>query len=330
MTRGSEAEPPAVATNVAASWGSPPAPYSILVHGGAGDVRAEAVAEHVAGCERAAAEGAKVLAAGGSALDAVQRAVEVLESDPLFNAGNGACLDSDGHLALDASIMDGRDLRAGGVCAMPAFEHPIAIARRVMDETPHVLLASEGAVRFAVSRGFAPADEASMITAAAKKRWELVRAKSGAEGWAGGTVGAVARDVDGHVAAATSTGGMVNKLAGRVGDSPIIGAGTYADDEAGACSTTGHGEAMIRICAAKTAVDAMRAGASSAEASACGAIALMQRRTSQTGGLIVVASDGSLGLARTTRTMTWAAVRGGTRSQRTDSEGSDASSASGS
>ncbi|MDB4937644.1 MAG: L-asparaginase [Labilithrix sp.] len=293
-----------------ASWGTGASSWSILVHGGAGDVRADSVGAHVKGCERAASEGAKVLAAGGSALDAVQRAVEVLESDPLFNAGTGACLDSDGHIALDASIMDGKDLRAGGVCALPAFEHPIAIARRVMEATPHVLLAAEGASRFAVAQGFTPADEATMITELARKKWEAARAKNTIEGWAGGastsggTVGAVARDASGHVAAATSTGGMVNKLAGRVGDSPIVGAGTYADDEGGACSTTGHGEAMIRVCLAKTAVDGMR---TTPEASARDAIALMLRRTAQTGGLIVVAPDGALGLARTTRTMTWAA-----------------------
>ena len=126
------------------------------------------------------------------------------------------------------------------------------------------------------------------------------------EGWAGGTVGAVARDDRGHVAAATSTGGMVNKRVGRVGDSPLVGAGTYADDEAGACSTTGHGEAMIRILAAKTAVDGMRDALP--EASARAAMAHMHARTAQTGGVILVGRDGALGLARTTRTMSWAAV----------------------
>lgn len=307
------------------TWGTGPARWSILVHGGAGDVVRTSVGAHVRGCERAAAEGAKVLAAGGSALDAVQRAVEVLESDPLFNAGTGACLDSDGHLALDASIMDGHELRAGAVCALRAFEHPIAIARRVMEATPHVLLAAEGAARFAIAQGFVAADEATMITDAARVKWDAARAKGTSEGWAGGTVGAVARDEGGHLAAATSTGGMVNKLAGRVGDSPLIGAGTYADDEAGACSTTGHGEAMIRVCLAKTAVEAMRGpdvnggngGGGARVTSVTGktaaqtsrdAIALMQRRTAQTGGLIVVAPDGSLGLARTTRTMTWASA----------------------
>lgn len=301
---------------ITGSWGSGPATWSILVHGGAGDVGAASVAAHVAGCERAAAEGAKILAAGGGALDAVQRAVEALESDPLFNAGTGACLDADGHLALDASIMDGNGLRAGGVCALPAFEHPIAIARRVMEDTVHVLLAAEGATRFAVSCGFTPADEATMITELARKKWEIARTKKSVESWAGGTVGAVARDANGHVAAATSTGGMINKAPGRVGDSPLIGAGTYADDEAGACSTTGHGEAMIRISAAKTAVDKMRDA--SPEASARAAMALMHARTAQTGGVILVGSNGALGLARTTRTMTWASLRDGRADGRAD------------
>jgi len=283
-------------------------------------VKSTFVDAHVAGCERAAKAGARILAAGGSALDAVQHAVEVLESDPNFNAGTGACLDADGHLALDASIMDGKDLRAGAVCALPAFHHPIAIARRVMDETRHVLLAGEGATRFALSSGFARAEEDSMVTEAARRKLDAVRTQRESEAWAGGTVGAVARDADGHVAAATSTGGMVNKLPGRVGDSPIVGAGTYADDEAGACSTTGHGEAMLRVCTAKTSVDGMRDA--SAESAARNALALMHRRTGETGGVILVARDGSVGLARTTRTMTWAAVTDGPSGAMREASGS--------
>lgn len=298
---------------ITGSWGHGPARWSILVHGGAGDVPADRVALHVAGCERAAAAGAEVLANGGSAIDAVQRAVEVLEDDPLFNAGTGACLDEDGHIALDASIMNGEDLRAGAVCALPTFRHPIAIARKVMSETRHVLLAGEGALRFAIERGFERAAEADMITEMATKKWEAARARHAAESWAGGTVGAVARDAKGHVAAATSTGGMVNKKVGRVGDSPIIGAGTYADDEAGACSTTGHGEAMMRVCLAKTAVDEMRASCN-AERAACAALETMTRRTNETGGAILVTPDGGMGLARTTRTMSWAAVTDSGRS----------------
>lgn len=291
---------------VTASWAHGPCTWSILVHGGAGDVAAERVPLHVAGCERAAAAGAAVLQAGGSALDAVQRAVEVLEDDPCFNAGTGACLNADGAIELDASIMDGSTLRAGGVCALAPFKNPIAIARRVMDASRHVLLAGEGAARFAQEQGFARADPSSMITDLARARLAAAQAKRATEGWAGGTVGAVARDAGGRVAAATSTGGMVNKLAGRVGDSPIVGAGTYADDATAACSTTGHGEAMIRVCLAKTASDATRTAG--AEHAARASLAMMHARTGGTGGAILAARDGSLGLARTTRTMSWAAV----------------------
>lgn len=294
---------------VTGSWGSGPCQWSILVHGGAGDVAPERAPLHVAGCERAAAAGAAVLAAGGSALDAVQRAVEVLENDPLFNAGTGACLNASGEIQLDASIMEGKTLRAGAVCALPPFKNPIAIARRVMDDTVHVMLASEGAVKFALASGFEMAEPATMITENARERLEAARARNSAEGWAGGTVGAVAKDASGHVAAATSTGGMVNKLVGRVGDSPIIGAGTYADDTASACSTTGHGEAMIRVCFAKTAVDATRSA--TPEAAVRAVLAMMHERTEQTGGAILASRDGALGLARTTRTMSWAAVHDG-------------------
>ena len=210
--------------------------------------------------------------------------------------------------------MSGSDLSAGAVCAMPAFEHPIAIARKVMDASEHVLLAAEGAARFATAHGFTRADEASMITDASRRKLEAAKKKSRAESWAGGTVGAVAKDAHGNLAAATSTGGMANKLAGRVGDSPLVGAGTYADDLAGACSTTGHGEAMIRVCLAKTVCD--HVVAKSAREAVEDAIARMLARTTLTGGAIVVAPDGSFALARTTRTMTWASVSnpGGARS----------------
>lgn len=292
---------------VTASWGhASPCTWSILVHGGAGDVAAERLPLHVAGCERAAAAGAAVLAAGGSALDAVQRAVEVLEDDPSFNAGTGACLNADGAIELDASIMDGATLEAGGVCALPPFKNPIAIARRVMRRSRHALLAGEGAMRFALAEGFERADPEAMITALARARLEAARGKDAPANGSGGTVGAVARDARGHVAAATSTGGTVNKLPGRVGDSPIVGAGTYADDAIGACSTTGHGEAMMRVCLAKTTLDATRTmGAAPAARTS---LAMMHTRTQGTGGAIVIGQDGTLGLARSTRTMSWAAV----------------------
>lgn len=308
----SSAPAPEVAPTEAAraSWTGPPARTAIVVHGGAGFVAPERLPFHVEGCERAARAGAAVLEVGGSALDAVQRAVEVLESDPLFNAGTGACLDEDGRIALDASIMSGADLRAGAVCALPAFEHAITIARAVLERSPHVLLASEGAVRFALANGFVAAEESTMITPLARERLAAARARRTVEGCAGGTVGAVARDAAGHVAAATSTGGLVNKAKGRVGDSPLLGAGTYADDDAGACSTTGDGEAMMRLCVAKTCIEWLR-GQVSPEAVARSVLTLLRDRTAGEGGLVLVDRQGRVGLARSTRTMSWAAVTDG-------------------
>lgn len=292
---------------VTASWGAEGGAWALLVHGGAGDVPAERVARHVEGCRAAAQAGADVLRAGGSALDAVERAVCAMEDDPSFNAGTGACLNEDGRIELDASIMEGAHLRAGGVCALPPFLHPVSIARAALEDGQHVLYAGPGAARFAVAKGFTPSTDEAMTTEIARSRWAAVRGKTGHDGWAGGTVGAVARDARGLVAAATSTGGRINKRAGRVGDSPVLGAGNYADDDGGACSVTGDGEAVLRLCLAKSAVDAMRAWAHPEEA-ARAAIRQMARRVSGTGGIILVDRMGRLGFARNTKTMTWAAL----------------------
>jgi beta-aspartyl-peptidase (threonine type) len=237
----------------------------------------------------------------------VEAAVEALENEPCFNAGTGACLNEDGELELDASIMDGADLRAGAVCALPPFRNPIRIARRALEDGRHVLYAGEGAVRFALAHGFAPSTDGTMVTDRARERFQLVKEKGEVKGWAGGTVGAVARDEHGHVAAATSTGGRINKSKGRVGDSPLIGAGTYADDEAGAVSTTGDGEIMIRLCTARSAVDALRAGLD-VEAAATQVIDQAKRRLHGEGGVIIAHKNGSIGWARSTQTMTWAAA----------------------
>ncbi len=278
----------------------------MLVHGGAGDVPDARIERHVGGCRAAAARAQAILAAGGSALDAAQAAVIVLEDDPVFNAGTGACLTAEGSLELDACVMEGEALRAGAVCALPPFKNPIAIARAVLEDGMHVLYAAGGARAFAERAGFSPADPASMITEAAREKLALALASGTVSGWAGGTVGAVARDVHGHVAAATSTGGMVGKRPGRVGDSPLVGAGTYADDRGGAASATGHGEGILRVALSATAVAALaRAGAP--EAVAREVIAGMQARVGATGGLILAGRDGRLGWARSTRTMTWAA-----------------------
>ncbi len=292
------------------SWGLGASAWSVLVHGGAGDVAAVEANAHVDGCRAAAEAAAAVLRSGGSALDAVERAVVVLEDDPHFNAGTGACLNADGNLELDASLMEGRGLRAGAVCALPPFRHPIAIARAVLDAGVHVLYAAEGAARFALERGFERAPAEAMITPTARARWQAARGRAAPAGGPRGTVGAVARDERGTVAAATSTGGLSFKAPGRVGDSPLIGAGTYADDDGGAASFTGLGEGAIRLALAKAASDAMR-GRVPPEEAARAVIFTLGTRVGATGGAILVDRDGRLGWARNTAAMPWAAAAHG-------------------
>ncbi len=206
---------------VTGSWGGEGGRWAVLVHGGAGARRRAARrSAQIAGARAAAIAAAEVLQAGGSALDAVERAVVMLEDDPNFNAGTGACLNEEGLIELDAAIMEGAALRGGGVCALPPFLNPIAVARAVLDEGRHVLYAGEGAARFARERGFTPSTSEAMTTPDARARWQANLVKRGAPA-AGpqGTVGAVARDWKGRLAAATSTGGVANKRTGRVGDS---------------------------------------------------------------------------------------------------------------
>ncbi len=282
--------------------------FGVLVHGGAGAVPEERRPAHAEGCRRAARAGAEVLRAGGTALNAVERAVRALEDDPLFNAGTGACLDAEGHVELDASIMEGTTLRAGAVCALARFAAPVAIARAALEDGRHVLYAAHGARLFALDHGFVEVPEEALVTPAARAAFAAVRG-GGATGWAGGTVGAVARDAAGGTAAATSTGGMINKRVGRVGDSPLIGAGTYADDAAGAISTTGHGEGMIRMGTARVAALTM-AGDTPAEDALRAAIEALRARVGATGGAIGIDHRGRWGWARGTATMSWAVADG--------------------
>src|SRR5262249_41477702 len=207
---------------IRASWGLPGAGapaslaggWAILVHGGAG--RSDSDAGRVEGCRRSTEAAVRVLSAGGSALDAVQAAVRVLEDDPLFNAGTGACLTEEGLIELDAAIMEGSARRAGGVCALPPFRNPIDVARAVMVEGRHVLYAGEGAAAFARRAGFEPSTVEAMTTERARLKWEELRKGTLASSWVPtGTVGAVARDAGGLIAAATSTGGILGKRSGR-------------------------------------------------------------------------------------------------------------------
>jgi beta-aspartyl-peptidase (threonine type) len=282
----------------------------VVVHGGAGDVPPERRAEHADGTRRAAEIGLDALLAGASALEAAVRAVEALEDDPRFNAGTGACLTERGTLELDAAVMEGAELRFGAVAALPAFRHPIRIADAVMREGRHALYAASGAAERARELGFAPADPEDMITEAARARLEEVLAGRAHAGWAGGTVGAVACAHDGTVAAATSTGGTVGKRSGRIGDTPLPGAGTWADDLAAACSATGIGEQIMRYGLARHACELVRSGVPAQEA-ASAAIAGFGARVRGQGGLILVSPRGDAGFARNTATMSYAIARAG-------------------
>jgi beta-aspartyl-peptidase (threonine type) len=241
----------------------------LALHGGAGtlprsEMSAAQEALYRAGLAQALAAGYGVLEGGGTSLDAVTNAVVQLENDPLFNAGRGAVFTLDGHNELDASIMEGAALRAGAVCAVTHVKNPIALAREVMEQSDYVLLCGAGAEDFALSRGFEFVPRSYFGTPA---RWrQLERIRGGDTGISpltishAGTVGAVALDTYGTLAAATSTGGMTGKRFGRIGDSPVIGAGTYADDRSCAVSATGHGEIFIRAAVAHDISARMRYG----------------------------------------------------------------------
>ncbi|KQN03629.1 asparaginase [Sphingomonas sp. Leaf25] len=234
---------------------SPTPSWTLMIHGGAGVLTRESVSAATdaaarAGLDAALTAGEAVLAAGGAALDAVEAAVRVLEDDPTFNSGRGAVLTYDGGIELDAAIMDGRTRAAGAVAGVTRSRHPVTLARAVMDHSPHVLLAGKGADVFATEQGVEQANPEWFLTPA--RRAQLDAMKADPDNWFDvdmkyGTVGAVAVDTHGHVAAATSTGGVTAKRWGRVGDSPLIGAGTHADDRSCAVSATGSGEFFIRI-----------------------------------------------------------------------------------
>ena len=243
--------------------------FGIAIHGGAGtlpraEMSGEAERQYRAGLREAIDAGYAVLHDGGTSLDAVTRAVVLLEDNPLFNAGRGSVFTLDGRNELDASIMEGATLKAGAVCGLTRIRNPVELARAVMEKSEHVMLAGAGAEEFASSRGFSFVPQSYFHTAA---RWaQLERIRGGEIGLSGhtishvGTVGAVALDTFGHLAAATSTGGMTGKRFQRIGDSPVIGAGTYADDRSCAVSATGHGEIFLRAAVAHDICARMRFG----------------------------------------------------------------------
>ena len=293
-------------------------PFAIAIHGGAGTIlKSKMTPEREADIRATLTESLRVgyalLNEGGSALDAVQKAVNVMEDSPLFNAGKGAVFTHDGANEQDATIMDGFSGQAGAVASVKQIARPIDLARLVMDQSAHVLLMGDGAERFAVEHGMELVDAKYFYT---KQRWEQLQKALSKEQQASdnkgdlslseddkhGTVGAVALDSQGHLAAATSSGGMTNKRYGRVGDSAIVGAGTFADDLC-AVSTTGHGEFFQRGVVAYDVAALMRYGELSLKDAAEEAVRTKLTDLGGTGGLIAIDQNGNFALPFNTEGM---------------------------
>ena len=272
---------------------------TIIVHGGAGANPAEA-GDFRQGVRDAALAGWRVLADGGAALDAVESAVRALEDNPRFNAGRGSVLNRDGAVEVDASIMEGDRLQCGAVAAVPRIANPITLARRVLESRRQVLLVGEGALAFARSVGIPECDPASLVTDRQRRRHAELARELAARG--GGTVGAVALDRNGTIAAATSTGGTPGKLPGRVGDSALIGCGTYADSSIGGVSCTGDGEAIMRVVLGHRALQYLKDADDPGYAAKVAVDLLVDEGAGQ-GGLILIDWRGRAGFATSTRLM---------------------------
>jgi beta-aspartyl-peptidase (threonine type) len=251
--------------------------------------------------KRAADRGWAVLESGRSALDACEQAIIELEDEPVFDAGVGSHPNRDGKVQLDAILMNGTNLKSGGIVAVERVRNPIRLARAVLEESEHMLLAGYGAEQFAVEHGISLCDPKDLITETEARLWASLSGKAANLG----TVGAVALDSNGNLASGTSTGGTLFKYPGRVGDSALVGCGCYADNESAAVSTTGHGESIMKVVLAKTANDFLASG-KAPQAAADDAILHLTKRTTGRGGLIIVDREGRVGFAYSTPNMAYA------------------------
>ena len=288
----------------------------MLVHGGAWAIPDDVVEAHIRGVEAAAAQGWEVLQRGGSCIDAIEAAVVAMEEDDTFDAGRGSFLNSDGRVQLDALMMDGATLRAGGVGCVEHIRNPIRAAKKVLTESPHVYFVGSGAERFAQEHGIELCANEELILERevvrlreAKKQSYLQMPDEFGPMRSHDTVGAVALDRDGNIAAATSTGGTLNKAPGRVGDSSLIGCGCYADNRSAAVSTTGWGEPMMKLVLSKWTADRVEDGLAPQEA-AQRALYYLKARLKGHGGMILVDCKGRIGLAHSTPRMAWAMCTG--------------------
>jgi L-asparaginase / beta-aspartyl-peptidase len=285
----------------------------LLIHGGAWAMPDDAVDAHEEGIANALAAGYALLEQGASAVDAVEASVAVMEDDETFDAGRGSFLTQDGRVQMDALLMNGENLRTGGVACVERLRNPIRAARLVLDKSPHVYFVGTGAERFARQNGMALCDNMELVIPREQERLFKAQADELAgrpdETFSGSldshdTVGAVSLDVHGNIAAGTSTGGTLNKAPGRVGDSSLIGCGCYADNLTAAVSLTGWGEPIMKLVLGKWAVDRVAAGASPDEA-AHEAIDYLFTRLGGHGGIILLGPDGRVGLAHNTPRMAW-------------------------
>ena len=273
---------------------------SFIVHGGAWDIPDDLLEAHRNGVRQALAIGWNILTNGGSAVEAVEKSVNFMEDDPTFDAGRGSFVNSIGEIELDASIMDGTTFRAGAIAAVQNIRNPISLARVIMDKSEHILLAGRGAVRFAEEHGIMRCAKEDLLVGRELERWkEIQRSKKSPstkdafrKKMPHDTVGAVAVDCNGVIASGTSTGGTPNKYPGRVGDSPLIGCGTYADSSVGGASCTGWGEAIIKVVLAKTVIDLMEYNGGDPAAAAKQAILRLEKKADGFGGVIVVNNSG--------------------------------------
>ena len=298
-------------------------PISLIVHGGAWDIPAEAVVANRNGVLKAIKAGWEILSDGGEAVDAVERAVTVMESDETFNAGRGSVLNAAGETELDASMMEGTWCRAGAVAAVQRIAHPVSLARLIMEKSDNVLLVGPGAARFAQEHGMSLCGKDDLITAEQIVLWRqaqaaprMSKARTPVRKKTRGhdTVGAVALDRRGHIVAAASTGGTPNKHPGRVGDSPLVGSGIYADDTLGAGVATGVGEDIIRVVLVKSVLDIMEKNGGDPEAAARAGIELLEQKVQGHGGIIVMNRKGQVSAACNTSRMARAYMTSGMRS----------------
>jgi beta-aspartyl-peptidase (threonine type) len=289
-----------------------PTELVLCVHGGAWAIPDDMVEAHLNGVRNALAAGWGAFQRGGSALDAVEEAVVVMEDDDTFDAGRGSFLNRDGKVQLDAFIMEGATLRGGGVGCVERLANPIRAARKILSESPHVYFVSDGAERFAAEHGIPLCRNEDLIIPREVERLREYQARGAqvqpdlfAPTISHDTVGAVALDRGGSIAAATSTGGTLNKAPGRLGDSSLIGCGCYADNQSAAASTTGWGEPIMKLVLAKWAADRVAAG-NLPEWVAAEAVNYLKDRVNGHGGIIVLDAQGRFGIAHNTPRMAWA------------------------